>query len=222
MIPQRCRSKTPCVPQEAGSRWHRHAGQRLPGARAFVRSADPAPGHRPDGRHDLERGYPCRGCTAEASRRVQAMPPAGDRPAPGWRGAPSPTAGTLGRACAPIPTTADPGRAEQTRPRASRSFVQWRAPPGRPEPRPLHGVWVDGGRDGSWGEWWAEEPAKQLVSAGVLLRTPDARVGSGGTNRPGLWLPEPLETDRYSQVQLELTSTGRAIVAMHEVLHSRI
>lgn len=40
---------------------------------------------------------------------------------------------------------------------ASRSFVQWRAPPGRHEPRPLHGVWVDGGRDGSWGgEWWRE------------------------------------------------------------------
>ncbi|CAM5363763.1 GTP 3',8-cyclase [Streptomyces microflavus] len=30
---------------------------------------------------------------------------------------------------APIPTTFDPGRAEQSRPRASRSFVQWRAPP---------------------------------------------------------------------------------------------
>ncbi len=37
---------------------------------------------------------------------------------------------------------------------ASRSFVQWRAPPGRHGPRPLHGVWVDGRRDGSWGEWW--------------------------------------------------------------------
>jgi len=70
----------------------------------------------------------------------------------GMEGAPLPTAGTLGRAWgAPIPSTADPGRAEQTRPRASRSFVQWRAPPGRPEPRPLHGVWVDGGRVGSWG-----------------------------------------------------------------------
>jgi hypothetical protein len=52
---------------------------------------------------------------------------------------------------APIPSAVALGRAEQTRPRASRSFVQWRAPPGRPEPRPLHGVWVDGGRDGSWG-----------------------------------------------------------------------
>lgn len=39
---------------------------------------------------------------------------------------------------------------------ASRSFVQWRAPPGRHEPRPLHGVWVDGGRDASWGGWWVE------------------------------------------------------------------
>ena len=55
---------------------------------------------------------------------------------------------------APIPSAIDPGRAEQTRPLASRSFVQWRAPPGRQEPRPLHGVWVDGRRDGSWRGWW--------------------------------------------------------------------
>lgn len=50
----------------------------------------------------------------------------------------------------PIPSAVDPGKAEQTRHRASRSFVQWRAPPGRPAPRLLHGVWVDGRRDGSW------------------------------------------------------------------------
>jgi hypothetical protein len=31
----------------------------------------------------------------------------------------------------------------------SRSSVQWRAPPGRQEPRPLHGAWVEGGREGS-------------------------------------------------------------------------
>jgi hypothetical protein len=42
---------------------------------------------------------------------------------------------------------------------ASRSFVQWRAPPGRHEPRPLHGVWVDGGRDGSRGRWWEADSA---------------------------------------------------------------
>lgn len=29
----------------------------------------------------------------------------------------------------PIPSAVDPGRVEQTRHRASRSFVQWRAPP---------------------------------------------------------------------------------------------
>jgi hypothetical protein len=52
---------------------------------------------------------------------------------------------------APIPPAVDPGRAEQTRHLASRSFVQWRAPPGRQAPRPLHGVWVDGRRDGSAG-----------------------------------------------------------------------
>src|SRR2546421_8806730 len=48
--------------------------------------------------------------------------------------------GSTVRGGAPIPPTVDPGRAEQTRPMASRSFVQWRAPPGRHEPRPLHGV----------------------------------------------------------------------------------
>lgn len=65
----------------------------------------------------------------------------------------------------PSRPTADPGRAEQTRPRASRSFVQWRAPPGRPEPRPLHGVWVDGVRDGSWGGWWAGGVNMETVGA---------------------------------------------------------
>ena len=66
-------------------------------------------------------------------------------------GAPSASAGRMWRARgAPIPPAVDPGRAEQTWPLASRSFVQWRAPPGRQEPRPLHGVWVDGRRDGSW------------------------------------------------------------------------
>jgi hypothetical protein len=43
---------------------------------------------------------------------------------------------------------------ERCRNQSSQSFVQWRAPPGRQEPRPLHGVWVDGRRDGNWGEWW--------------------------------------------------------------------
>lgn len=76
-------------------------------------------------------------------------------------GAPFASAGQEWRARgAPIPSADDPGRAEQTRPLASRSFVQWRAPPGRQGPRPLHDVWVDGRRDGSWGEWWSEAGAK--------------------------------------------------------------
>jgi hypothetical protein len=45
---------------------------------------------------------------------------------------------------------------------ASRSFVQWRAPPGRHEPRLLHGVWVDGGRDGSWRKSVLEESLVHL------------------------------------------------------------
>lgn len=86
---------------------------------------------------------------------IRACASGGGSAGTGMEGAPLAGAGTLWRARgASIPSTADPGRAEQTRPRASRSFVQWRAPPGRPEPRPLHGVWVDGRRDGSWGEWW--------------------------------------------------------------------
>ncbi len=65
-----------------------------------------------------------------------------------------PSAGTELSSINRDPDTVDPGRAEQTRPMASRSFVQWRAPPGRHEPGPLHGVWVDGGRDGSRGGLW--------------------------------------------------------------------
>jgi hypothetical protein len=85
----------------------------------------------------------------------------------GWEGAPFPTAGTSWRAWgAPIPSTVDPGRAEQTRPMASRSFVQLGAPPVRHEPRPLHGVWGDGRRDGSWGEWWV----------GVGKEVPDGKL----------------------------------------------
>lgn len=62
--------------------------------------------------------------------RSQTMPPAGDRPAPGW-GAPFEAAGTSRWAWwASIPSTVDPGRAEQTRPMASRSFVQWWAETG--------------------------------------------------------------------------------------------
>lgn len=57
------------------------------------------------------------------------MPPAG---ALRLRHGPNP-AGDRGRvvakAGASIPPAIDPGKAEQTRPRASRSFVQWCAPP---------------------------------------------------------------------------------------------
>src|SRR4051812_40221314 len=70
---------------------------------------------------------------------------------------------------------------------ASRSFVQWRAPPGRQEPRPLHGVWVDGGRDGSQGEWW--------VMSGQRRASPlDHRVAACFASRmitgaiTGLWV----------------------------------
>ncbi|CAM5625471.1 hypothetical protein STENM327S_02296 [Streptomyces tendae] len=87
---------------------------------------------------------------------VKTMPPAGDRPAPGWRGhhrRPRARSGVRGEL--PIPSTVAPGRAEQTRPpgRQGRSY-SGALHLDAPEPRPLHGVWVDGGRDGSWGKWW--------------------------------------------------------------------
>lgn len=94
----------------------------------------------------------------------KTMPPAGDRPAPGGRGRAA-GCGSAVVARAPIPSTVDPGKAEQTWPLVSRSFVQWRAPPGHQGPCPLHCVWVDGGRDGSWG--W-------MLGA--------ARLPRGGTN----------------------------------------
>jgi hypothetical protein len=91
----------------------------------------------------LTREHPCGPRTRACLRR--------GRSGSEMQAAPFASAGRVGRERgAPIPSTVDPGRAEQTRPLASRSFVQWRAPPGRQGPRPLHGVWVDGRRDGSW------------------------------------------------------------------------
>lgn len=63
-------------------------------------------------------------------RGYKRMPPAGALRLRDGRGAVRECRPELGeRRGAPIPTTFDPGRAEQSRPRASRSFVQWRAPP---------------------------------------------------------------------------------------------
>ena len=114
------------------------------GRRSCLRPAPPA----------LPRAPMCeRGRLLCADHRThltgQIMPPAG-RSGSEMEGAPYASAGgVVACAGAPIPPAIDPGRAEQTRPMASRSFVQWRAPPGRHGPRPLHGVWVDGRRDGS-------------------------------------------------------------------------
>lgn len=78
----------------------------------------------------------------------------GRSPTPGWRGRRTrvPARGWLRRGT-PIPSVIDPGQAEQTRHRASRSFVQLGAPPGRPAPRPLNVSRADGRRDGSWGAY---------------------------------------------------------------------
>jgi hypothetical protein len=65
---------------------------------------------------------------------------------------------------------------------ASRSFVQWRAPPGRHEPRPLHGVWVDGVRDGSWGEWWVEA----VVTPDLPIHVSDLRIEGVPQVYPGV------------------------------------
>lgn len=63
--------------------------------------------------------------------RLQEDASGGGAQTPGWEGRRSRVPAGAWRASwvAPIPTTFDPGRAEQSRPRASRSFVQWRAPP---------------------------------------------------------------------------------------------
>lgn len=82
------------------------------------------------------------------------------------------------RAGAPIPSTADPGRAEQTRPRGVKVVrTVARSTFDAPEPRPLHGVWVDGGRDGSWGEWWVpgEQPST-TSGAGNSVTPPEVEV----------------------------------------------
>jgi len=55
---------------------------------------------------------------------------------------------------------------------ASRSFVQWRAPPGRHEPRLLHSVWVDGGRDGSWGSGGLLASSAECAATGLDQHTP--------------------------------------------------
>jgi len=71
---------------------------------------------------------------------------------------------------------------------ASRSFVQWRAPPGRHEPRPLHRVWVDGVRDGSWGEWWVAGPLEHAYWTWVTTIVFEAFAGgtSQGSLAPSL------------------------------------
>lgn len=86
----------------------------------------------------------------------------------GMKGAPSPAlgpaAGPLRRTPrAPIPHTVGRGGAEQTRPMASRAFVQWRAPPGRHEPRRLHGVWRRGG-------WWVSTLPFRMPGKGAGWR----------------------------------------------------
>ncbi len=83
------------------------------------------------------------------------MPPAGDRPAPGWRGRRRPLRARRGaRGCShPVHRRPRQSRADAAQGRQGRSY-SGALHLDAPEPRPLHGVWVDGGRDGSWGEWW--------------------------------------------------------------------
>jgi hypothetical protein len=108
---------------------------------------------RPAGPHSPRRDGP--GGRYSASTRTPEHASGGGAQTPRWWGRRTRVRAPGGvREGASIPSAIDPGGAEQTRPLASRSFVQWRAPPGRQEPRPLHGVWADGRRVGSRGRWW--------------------------------------------------------------------
>ena len=80
----------------------------------------------------------------------------------------TPPAGTQASGMRAIPTTDDPGEAEQTCPWATRSFVQSGAPPCHPGAGPLHDVWVDGGRDG-----WERFGCSAWVLAGQSMRLAD-------------------------------------------------
>jgi hypothetical protein len=84
----------------------------------------------------------------------------------------------------------------------SRSFVQWRAPPGRHGPRPLHGVWVDGRRDGSLGGCVAGE--EQQVRAQSAARYGLTRC----QGRPWLLTPLP-DTNGRGRRRTEPNLHGR-------------
>lgn len=103
--------------------------------------------------------------------RSQTMPPAGDRPAPGWRRRRSRLRAHRGERWGlpsrPLSTQAEPSRRGP-----------WR--PGRSYSGTLHSdamnharstcLWVDGGRDGSRGKWWVEVCAEGARSS-VFLRS---------------------------------------------------
>ena len=125
----------------------------LPKLRVRVRFSSPAPHEAPRGSTSRRRRpasftlaalvptYMWTGlvaCRAPGLRgpQSQTMPPAGDRPAPGWRGQHSRLPVRRGVGCSPILSTVAPGRAEQTRPRAvkvvrtvRRRFIPRRQPP---------------------------------------------------------------------------------------------
>jgi hypothetical protein len=160
--------RRPPHPERPAAPVRPRTGQRRPGGAPSPSRAGPSrvrPVRRDGSRHGVDHRI--------ERHAVKDDPSSGGSADTGMEGTPSPTAGPIWRARgAPIPSAVDPGRAEQTRPMASRSFVQWRAPPGHHEPRPLHGVWVDGGRDGSWGEWWA----RSEVSAGPRSKASLSRI----------------------------------------------
>jgi hypothetical protein len=118
----------------------------------------------------------------------QSSASGGGAQAPRWRRRRSRVPAHRGeRADAPIPSAIDPGGAEQTRPLAFRSFVQWRAPPGRQEPRPLHSVWADGRRDGSQGKWWVGGYARSMSPRAEKPRMP--ALAAAARRRPQCGVP---------------------------------
>ncbi len=90
--PQQCRSQTLCVTARGRIVVAVACGPTLPDARAFVRPADPAPGHRPDGGRGHERDNPAMAAPHRAASGSSSASGGGSA-GTGMEGAPPPTAG---------------------------------------------------------------------------------------------------------------------------------
>ena len=98
----------------------KRGARRSPGPRAAAPVSAPLrPAARPAPHSDSGRWH----------SKGQNAASGGGAPAPGWTGLVGGCTFFMVEVVTPIPPAIDPGQAEQPRSRASRSFVQWRAPP---------------------------------------------------------------------------------------------